>query len=96
MQYYCQELVALLDNLGTRSLNPSHLETVYTSDSLKAVVVNAFRDNVASADKLLIYALLVTFPENKSAFTQQEIYGALRRQGLPSHAANRSIELAIV
>ena len=80
VQYYCLELVSLLDRLGTRTLSPSHLEAVYTGDAMKAVVVNAFRENVTTADKLLVYALLVSHAEDKSTFTQQEMYGALRRQ----------------
>lgn len=80
VQYYCLELVSLLDRLGTRTLSPKHVEAVYTSEVIKGVVVNAFRENVTTADKLLVYALLVSFAEDKSMFNQQEMYGALRRQ----------------
>lgn len=84
VQYCCLELVSLLDRQGTRTLSPAHLEAVFTSDAMKAVVVNAFRDNVMTADKLLVYALLVSIAEDKSTFSQQEMYGALRRQFCPA------------
>lgn len=83
VQYYCRELIEQLERRGDRTLSPDGLADIYTSDGFKEQIVNAFRDNVDSPDKALVYALLLSFPESKEAFTQEEMYRTLRRQDCP-------------
>jgi len=84
VQYYCLQLIEHLERRGDHTLSPDSLNGIYTSDGFKTQIVNTFRDNVDSPDKVLIYALLIAFPESKEAFTQEEMYGAMRRQDCPS------------
>jgi Cdc6-like AAA superfamily ATPase len=79
VQYYCVELVKLLDRQNSRRLSPAALSNIYASEGFKNLILNAFRDNVGMQDKVLVYALLNTFPETKETFTHPEMHGALQR-----------------
>lgn len=80
IQYCCVELMKQLESEGSRVLNLARLDGIYASDGFKALILNSFMDNVAIRDKLLVYALLKTFPADKSEYTESEIYGALAKQ----------------
>lgn len=82
VQHYCQELIERLERRRARTLTPDDLEGIYNSTEFRALVVNSFRDNVSKEDQLLVYALLAGFPEGKESFTQEEMYGALRRRSI--------------
>ena len=79
VQFYCIKLIEQLEKEEKRVIVPESLLDIQTSDDFKAHVVHAFRDNVETKDKPLVYALLKVFPEAKKSFTQQEMYGALAR-----------------
>jgi hypothetical protein len=81
VQYYCLELLNQLEKQGSRTLSLSSLADIYTSPGFQAQIINAFRDNVNNPDKVLVYALLTHFPEDKETFSPGEIYGALQRHG---------------
>jgi hypothetical protein len=82
VQYYCSELINQLERKETLTISLDSLTAVYASDGLKIQTYNDFRDNVSSKDKLLVYALLASFPESKETFTQEEMFGSLRRHGV--------------
>jgi Cdc6-like AAA superfamily ATPase len=86
VQYYCRELVQSLESRGTRTLGPTSLSGIYTSNGFRAQIINSFRDNLQNPEKLLVYALLLSFPAGKEEFGQDEMYGALRKQGCPYSA----------
>jgi hypothetical protein len=79
VQYYCLELIKELDRQNIRILNQTACSNIYASEGFKNLIINAFRDNVGIEDKVLVYALLNTFPENRETFTQEEMYGAIKR-----------------
>jgi Cdc6-like AAA superfamily ATPase len=81
VQHYCQELVKILEREHRRTISPTLIVEIYNSGSFKEEVFNTFRDSMSIQDQVLVYALLVSFPENKEAFTQEEMYEVLERQG---------------
>jgi Cdc6-like AAA superfamily ATPase len=86
VQYYCRELVEQLERHGTRTVGPASLAGIYESNGFRAQITNSFRDNLQNLEKALVYALLLSFPESKTEFGQDEMYGALRKKGCPYSA----------
>lgn len=82
VQFYCSELIKQLESKDTLTVTTADLNLIFASNGLKDQTYNDFRDNVVSQDKLLVYVLLVSFPESKETFTQEEMFGSLRRQGI--------------
>ena len=82
VQYYCSELINQLERNETLTVKLSDLSAIYVSNGLKEETYNDFRDNLLSQDKLLVYVLLLSFPDTKETFTQEEMFGSLRRQGI--------------
>ncbi len=83
IQYCCGELMKELERKGSRTLSITHLDDVLASDGFKALLLSSFMRNIATRDKLLVYALLKNIPADKSEYTQREIYGALAKQHAP-------------
>lgn len=83
IQHCCVELMKQLESEGSRVLNLARLDGIYASDGFKTLILRSFMDNVAIRDKLLVYALLKTFPGDKVEYTESEIYGALSKQHAP-------------
>jgi hypothetical protein len=81
VQFYCVELINQMERRESRTISPANLTDIYQSDGFRAHIINVFRDNVSSTDKILVYALLSYFPEGKETFSQGEMYGTLRRKG---------------
>jgi hypothetical protein len=86
VQYYCRELVEQLERRGSRTVGPASLAGIYDSNGFRAQIINSFRDNLKNPEKVLVYALLLSFSESKKEFGQDEMYGALRKQGCPYSA----------
>jgi hypothetical protein len=83
LQFFCYHLLRDRKVGKDGLITGDAVERVAAGDAFKAAFVNAFRDNVIPEDKVLVYSLLLSFPECKSVYTQDEMYGALRKQGSP-------------
>jgi hypothetical protein len=86
IQYCCVELIRQLEREGSRVLKLSRLDDIYAGEGFKSLILNSFMNNVAIRDKVLVYALLKTFPADKGEYTESEIYGALAKQHAPYSA----------
>ncbi|MCP4601096.1 MAG: AAA family ATPase [Proteobacteria bacterium] len=81
VQFYCRKLIEQLEHREDRTLGPDSLGDIYTGDDFRSLIVNTFRDNVSTQGKVLVYALLNYFSEDRETFTQDEMYRALLRKG---------------
>lgn len=80
LQYCCVDMMSQLEREGSRVLKVSRLDGVYESDGFTSLVLDSFMDNVTTHDKVLVYALLKSFPSERETFTESEMYGALSKQ----------------
>lgn len=94
IQFYCSRLIDELENRENRTISLQSLTHLYASDEFKAEVRNSFRDNTGTREKLLIYTMLASFPEGKESFTQEEMFGALKRHNcfIPADDLDRICE----
>ena len=79
VQFYCSHLMEELDHKQSRTITLQSVNELYVSDEFKEEILNSFRDNTETKERLLIYAMLASFPESKDSFTQDEMFGALKR-----------------
>lgn len=80
-QYYCLNLIAQLDRQGTRQITPGNLSGIQNEIEFKNLVLGSFRSDINPEDRALVYALLITIPEERDteSFTQREMSEALQR-----------------
>jgi hypothetical protein len=83
VQFICYELVRKAEALGSLALTLDMLAEIAGGDNYKNEFVNDFRHNTTAEDKLLVYALLLAFPEHKGSYAQEDMYGALRKNACP-------------
>src|SRR5918912_1926666 len=101
IQYCCVEMMKQLEREGSRLLSLARLDGIYAGDGFKTLILSSFMDNIVIRDKLLVYALLKTFPADKDSYTESEVYGALAKQHTPYTAEEidrlcRRLTMAIV
>lgn len=82
VQFYCEKLIEQLEEQATRRLSPKNVDGIYESKDFKDLVLNSFDENVSDEDKLLVYAMLLSFPESKETFQEEEMCDALSRHGV--------------
>jgi len=82
LQFFCYYLVRGEDASVRNSITLDAVSRLARGGQFKTEFYNDFRDNVIREDKLLVYALLLDFPDDRTTYTQEEMYGALRRQGV--------------
>jgi hypothetical protein len=83
LQFCCNELIQHMEEKDPKSLDVDSLSVIYGSRQYKQQIINVFRDNTMSQDKLMVYALLNYFSD-KLEFSQGDMLSALQRCDCPN------------
>lgn len=87
VQFYCSQLITLLDqpNLLTRESRPlltlDHLAQVSASPEFTTFLTDTFLVNAEAREKLLVYAILNDYGIDKVVFSQRDVAAAVDKAG---------------
>ncbi|MEZ4674669.1 MAG: ATP-binding protein [Caldilineaceae bacterium] len=80
IQFYCSILIEQLDRMDVRTLTLEMLFSVHESEEFRAFLLNTFMDNTSHLEKAIVFALLVKYYPETTAFDLEAIEDALAEQ----------------